>query len=208
MPKSCSLIGCLQKYYCKSYCRIHYERAREGRKLNSPFYRIHMSMDDLVQIRSYIEQNKNEKTRAQGMSSCWEWARTKDSRGYGRTWVDGRRIFVHRIAMVVYRGFSLESRLWVCHHCDNPSCFNPEHLYIGTAKENSSDMVNRKRSNPPLGERQGRSFLNEHIIRRVRLMHKIGMKYIDIDNLLHLKLGHARSICVFKIWKHILPVSQ
>lgn len=51
-----------------------------------------------------------------------------------------KKRLVHRIAAAIWLGFDLESDLQVNHHCDNPPCFNPEHLFIGTQKDNLRDM--------------------------------------------------------------------
>ena len=80
---------------------------------------------------------------------CWEWQGALTQHGYGRmSWRD--RIYrTHRLAAHLWLGLPLEeSTVKVCHHCDNPPCFNPEHLYLGDQKSNVADMVARGRNYP------------------------------------------------------------
>src|ERR1035441_2613574 len=78
-------------------------------------------------------------------SGCWEWQRSK-TQGYGETSYHGRKVKAHRLAAHFWLGFSLSSKLFVCHHCDNPSCCNPKHLFIGTNTDNIRDGMTKGRS--------------------------------------------------------------
>lgn len=83
------------------------------------------------------------KTHAQG---CWKWTGPVDRKGYGR-W--GKEV-ASRHSWELANG-PIEGGLWVLHHCDNPPCVNPAHLYLGTVVENAQDMVARQRGYiPPL----------------------------------------------------------
>jgi hypothetical protein len=82
-------------------------------------------------------------------SGCWEWIGSRDKDGYGRirgsshgkVWVKR----AHRCSYEEHVG-PIPEGLDVCHHCDNPPCINPDHLYAGTKSENMQDMVQRGRS--------------------------------------------------------------
>ena len=80
--------------------------------------------------------------REGGSDSCWEWKGKKRS-GYGRLWIGGKIFSAHRIALLIEG--RLDDRLFACHTCDNPSCCNPAHLYCGTTKQNTRDMIARGR---------------------------------------------------------------
>lgn len=78
-------------------------------------------------------------------TGCWIWQRSKDKFRYGTLTFNGVALRVHRAAHALFNG-PIPEGYFVCHHCDNTSCCNPDHLYAGTAQDNSNDMVNRGRS--------------------------------------------------------------
>lgn len=78
-------------------------------------------------------------------SGCWEWQRSKSPLGYGRvSFGPTRTDRAHRIAYEIFKG-SFDQSLNVCHTCDNPPCINPDHLWLGTQKENVRDCVAKGR---------------------------------------------------------------
>ena len=81
-----------------------------------------------------------------GSDDCWEWSGPRNRQGYGtsRSLVAGIRAKAHRVAWMLSRG-SIPDGIFVCHHCDNPPCCNPAHLFLGTHAENMRDMVQKDR---------------------------------------------------------------
>jgi hypothetical protein len=82
------------------------------------------------------------------VTGCWNWTgggSRGDRSGYGRIYYLGRRVKVHRLSAHFYLGFDLDSPLHVLHRCDNPRCFNPKHLFIGTHQDNMQDAKNKGR---------------------------------------------------------------
>ncbi len=80
-------------------------------------------------------------------SGCWFWKGSKDKYGYGQIRVSGKLLKTHRFAYEVYYGL-FDKKLHVCHHCDQPSCVNPDHLFLGTAKDNATDRAAKGRHGP------------------------------------------------------------
>ncbi len=75
---------------------------------------------------------------------CWEWTGSiKD--GYGQFKVDGAPIRAHRFSWLLHFG-SIPQELLVCHHCDNPPCVRPDHLFLGTVQINAADMTRKGRA--------------------------------------------------------------
>jgi hypothetical protein len=105
---------------------------------------------------------------------CWEWTGHTGSKGYGRFRVNNKFYGAHRFSWMLTNG-EIPKGIFVCHQCDNPSCVRPSHLFLGTPKDNTQDMIRKKRrkqiygvrvSNP--GEKNPRAKLNWVIVNRLR----------------------------------------
>ena len=94
----------------------------------------------------------------------------------------------------------------VLHDCDTPACFEPSHLYVGTAAQNSADMIQRGRTNGPKGVRNAKCKLSpEDVIRIRELYWEPGRKYGEMANLAR-SLGITQSVVsnvvAGRIWRH------
>jgi hypothetical protein len=85
------------------------------------------------------------------VSGCWNWNGCLTHNGYGQMTAAQRRWSAHRYFFVKYRGH-IPPGMLVCHHCDNRKCVNPEHLFLGTFKDNTQDMMRKGRNKSPFKE--------------------------------------------------------
>lgn len=102
------------------------------------------------------------------MSICILWDKHINRDGYGQVRHKGMMRGAHRVAYCEYHGIDIEAidGLVVRHQCDNPSCVNPEHLELGTQKDNVQDMVDRGRC--VVGSKNHMAKLTDQIVRCIR----------------------------------------
>lgn len=100
-----------------------------------------ISLKDVNFFENNVEKNEN---------GCWIWKGEKTSNGYGYLLLNGKRIGAHRFSYMWHQG-KIQKGLFVCHKCDVPSCVNPDHLWLGTQKENIQDAAKKNRMKRFLG---------------------------------------------------------
>lgn len=105
-------------------------------------------------------------------NGCWEWTASKVN-GYGRFGTVKNQVdYAHRVSFKLFKG-EIPEKLYVCHKCDNPSCVNPKHLFLGTAKDNMRDAAKKGRVKVPVwsyrsdGSHQVSKFTNLQV-RKIR----------------------------------------
>lgn len=79
-------------------------------------------------------------------AKCWIWTGYKNKKGYGTFYkiTEKQTVRAHRFSYELHKG-KFNKKLLICHKCDNPSCVNPEHLFLGTAKDNTNDCIKKGR---------------------------------------------------------------
>lgn len=135
-----------------------------------------MNIDDLIALlekadgpdRMRVLRKASLAAQRPTRGGCWRWPGATDEKGRGRIWMNGTIQIAHR-AVWMALGREIPTGKLLCHHCDNPRCVNPDHLYVGTHADNGRDMSVRKRTwahrNPDkareLGRRLGKN--NTHM---------------------------------------------
>ena len=81
-------------------------------------------------------------------TGCWLWTAAVSAGGYGAAYNNGKYQSAHRMSWELENG-EIPAGVFVCHKCDTPSCVNPDHLFLGTPKENTQDMIKKGRRVAP-----------------------------------------------------------
>jgi hypothetical protein len=115
-------------------------------------------------------------------TGCWEWARYPTKFGYGRMTINNKSRVAHRLAYELAVGEIPPGKV-VMHICDNPPCWNPAHLRLGTHRDNVQDCIQKGRSNPTgpkdrekiRGSNNRNSVLNENQVLEIRKLLSSGI---------------------------------
>lgn len=141
-------------------------------------------------------------------NGCWRWTKGTNDFGYGVIRVTnahgdwGERC--HRASYALNVG-EIPAGMSVCHHCDNPPCINPAHLFLGTASDNALDMCRkgRRTTKPPVGEKSNLAKLTEAQVREACDMVRGGMSRAAVGRHFGLTVGAISSITLGKTWAHL-----
>ena len=107
---------------------------------------------------------------------CWEWLASFRTTGYGQFGMNGVPTTASRVAWILTNG-EIPKGMVICHRCDNRKCVRPDHLFLGTMKDNSRDMVAKGRHRAPkqfgAGEKNFKAKINFEIAERIRADRKL-----------------------------------
>lgn len=133
---------------------------------------------------------------------CWPWIGAKDVSGYG--YLAGTRrekaAKAHRLSYLLHYG-EIPKGLCVCHKCDNPSCVNPSHLFLGTLADNNADKLSKGRLVVPYGEAHPKSKLTLEDIKSIMSLRAAGLTQTQIAKQFGIAQPHVCAILLKKIWK-------
>jgi hypothetical protein len=188
----CKIDGCGGQTVAKCLCNKHYLRLR---KYGTPHggTRNHDSLEGRFWRKVAIADG------------CWEWLGSKIPSGYGHIQEGGqgsKKLSAHRLSYRIHHG-DIPPGMVVMHSCDNPSCVNPDHLRVGTYKENTRDMMRKKRHRyvAPLGSQNGKSILTEAEVRYIRERPK--MTHAALARELGVSPNCVRGVRIGRTWSHV-----
>lgn len=143
-------------------------------------------------------------------SDCWQWQGAMMGRGWRERKSYGiiaegapseKNIPAHRLSWILHYG-PIPHGMMILHKCDNRSCVRPDHLFVGTAKDNTQDML-RKGRDGIRGSKCSWAKLLEYQIILIRRFAKEGASYSFIAEKLGIHETHVRSIIKRKFWRHV-----
>lgn len=139
--------------------------------------------------------------------TCWEWTGAKTHGGYGVIQAGpspSKVIRAHRLSWLIHFG-DFDTALDVCHKCDTPSCVRPDHLFLGTAKDNVADMLAKGRANGggARGSRHGRAKLSEAGAIAIRETRQSGMSLNAIAAEFGVSKKTVLNVVRRRIWTHV-----
>ena len=163
--------------------------------------------------------------------SCREWKGCKNKAGYPRRTIEGKLLYLHRAILESKLGRKLEVGMHALHRCDNPPCINENHLYEGTPKQNSTDMVNRHRhqtginhysqrspekvcrgdkhgsrlrpNSVPRGSKKANSKLTEDDVTKIKTLLRNGALQYQVAKQFGVHKATVNYIATGHTWKHV-----
>lgn len=134
---------------------------------------------------------------------CWVWKQSKTDKGYARC-VFRRRVYTGgRLPWMIFNG-EIPKGQCACHKCDNPSCVNPDHIFLGTKADNNRDCKSKKRNN--FGSKNGQSILTEESVRKIKinLKSKSPLSLAALGKRFGVHHATIFDIKMEKTWTHVL----
>lgn len=175
------------------YCSMHcYNKCKTG---PSKFYETATYDQILDRLKFYYEKRVIRK------DGCWDFNGCRGRGGYALMSIAGKSKSASRVSWMIHNGPIPES-LFVLHKCDNPPCTNPEHLFLGTTKQNAQDRSIKGRNSNQNGENNHSAKLIASQVVEIRELCKI-MPIQEIANKFNVAIGTINSIKYRQNWRHI-----
>ncbi len=205
----CGIDGCDRKYSAKGLCAWHYLRFKRN---GDPNIAKNRWTDHYFSLEDYL--NKNHQKHSNG---CWIWIGNKTQKGYGWTgsYSEAKKFKIYRAHRLSYHFYKNEipDGMFVLHSCDNPSCINPEHLFLGTHEDNMKDRELKNRTHRGIGEKNSHSKLTKeqaiYIMKNIykksayELSIEFGVCEDTVRNIWHGRTHYIEPEVVKKIFKEL-----
>lgn len=183
----CSVAGCDRTHYARGICRMHYSRYRAG---TLPADR----EDWIDRFLRYVDDSDPD--------GCWPWIGPRHN-AYGVLQIDYQFWLAHRLSFALHTG-NLPDGAFICHHCDNPPCVQPLHLYAGDSATNVADMMSRGRGVAPAGEQNGFSRITSEQVIAIRADWETGRyTQTELGRTYGVPQAHVSRIVLRRVWNHV-----
>jgi hypothetical protein len=130
-------------------------------------------------------------------SGCWIWTGAFKDSGYGRLDINKKTYVAHRLSWTLFKGKIPKGSL-ICHKCDNRSCINPDHLFVGTYKDNMQDCLKKNRF-----ESRATAKLKKEEVLKIRRLADAGASRAGLARRFNVSRTLIHQIISRKIWNHI-----
>ena len=142
------------------------------------------------------------KTNVFAANGCWEFEGSLGHSGYGRIYVHGRHEAAHRVSYLANVG-TIPTGLSVLHRCDNRICVNPDHLWLGTAKDNILDCHKKGRFPTRRGEDNSQHKLSVLEVLEMRDCRARGETQCSLADRFHVHQSLVSLVTRKKKWRHV-----
>lgn len=157
------------------------------------------------EIKEYMQSFIKAKTII-NKNGCWIWQGSLSKWGYGDVRIgpvgQKKHVNVHKAAWLYFKG-KVPQGLFVCHRCDVRSCCNPDHLFLGTAKQNQHDMISKGRDKQLRGSECPWSKINEEVVLKILELCKKGLNCAEIGKQLNICKKQISDIKRGRRWGHV-----
>jgi hypothetical protein len=145
-------------------------------------------------------------SRLKADGDCPVWTGCRNWAGYGKMSVNGKLWATHRFAYQLANG-PIPEGVHICHHCDNPPCCNPRHLYAGSDQTNADDRKTRGRQRNGMlivrGEGHGMSKITDEDVREIRRLRRSGLTHAAISSRFNIGKAMVSHITNWRCWRHV-----
>jgi len=146
-------------------------------------------------------------TKVQKADGCWLWtASVHGTKGYGQinSGGRGRPLQAHRVSWEIHFG-PIPDGMIICHHCDNPLCVRPDHLFVGTKSDNALDAVRKGifGDHWPKGERHYKTRLTNADALHIRALHAAGANYGELASRYGISNSSISKLVRRVTWRHL-----
>jgi len=198
MASTCIVTGCNGKYRAKGLCNTHW---KINKTYGTPMPLCHCGepaqtfagnqgasklCNDHTLLKRFWDN-----VDIKSDDECWEWQGSKTTAGYGLMWWNNELQYCHRLS-IEFTGKQIPKRYHACHSCDNPSCVNPNHLFVGTPQDNINDKVFKGRHS--FGENHPNARLSDNQVKEIRMLFEDGMWQTDIAKVFGVDSSHISRI--------------